>query len=81
MKVKDIAPLLKYVDYLQVEYPNKPHKRYTIGDCTLGVIELDDIVDQFGERTLDYFETQIDYAPWGGYEIPVLVLYLKEAKE
>ncbi len=80
MKVKDIAPLLKHVDYLQVEYPNKVHKRYTIGDYTLDVIELDDMLEQFGERTLDYIDTKIDYEPLTGYEIPLLVLYLKEEK-
>lgn len=80
MRVKDIAPLLKRVDFLQVEYPNKSHKRYTIGDYTLDVIELDDMLEQFGERTLDYIDTKIDYDPWSGYELTVLVLYLKEEK-
>lgn len=78
MKVKDIAPLLKCLDYLQVEYPNKPYKRYSILDYTLDVMELDDIVEQFGERTLDYIDTQIDYDRSTGHELTVLVLYLKE---
>ena len=36
------------------------------------------MLEQFGERTLDYIDTKIDYDPWSGYELTVLVLYLKE---